>query len=389
MARIAELSAAKASLTHEDAVLKARALADVLAPYADEAEKNRRIPAAAIKAVMDSGLMPLVRSPHWGGYGLDWMAFTDCISEIGRASGSIAWCTGFLFHHQWVLGYFPEGGQSLVYNTHPDPKIATSFAVSGKTEPVSGGYRVSGVWSFGSGGDNCDWAIVGAVFPGAGPRFVLLKPGQFSMRDTWHSVGLKGTGSNDIVVEDALVPEECTLEVGAFYSGRAPGARFLNGPLFQTTPAAQFQFGLLAPMLAIARSAHSSFIEFNRNRLGGLSGARAVADPFLQMRAGESSAEIEAAHALLHRINHGVISGKYRTPVEAAEASRDFALVARLLLHAVNRLFEVSGARGLSESNVLGRHWRDVHAISHHAALNIESMFQSFGRQLFGVDAKG
>jgi 3-hydroxy-9,10-secoandrosta-1,3,5(10)-triene-9,17-dione monooxygenase len=382
-ANTVEAPRVKSPLTHEQAVERARTVGAAVAPFAEEAEKLRRIPPPVIEAVMESGLMPLVRPKYWGGYGLDWMAFVDCVGEIGRASGSIGWCAGFLMHHQWVLAHFPERGQAFVYGTHEDPKIVTAFAVQGRAEPVDGGYHVSGDWSFGSGGDHCDWAIVGAAVADGGPRFMLLKPGQFTMRDTWHSVGLKGTGSNNIVVEGAFVPEECTLEVGAFYSGRSPGAEFLDGPLYRTTALAQFQFGLLAPMMAIARGAHASFIEFNRNRIAGLGGVKAADDPFIQARAGESSAEIEATYATLERINRGVVAGKYQNQAEAAEVTRDFAMSARLLLQSVNRLFEVSGARGLAESNAIGRHWRDAHAITHHVALNIDGMFQGFGRHLF------
>jgi len=384
MANIVEGPKVKAALTHQQAVVRARSVGASVAPFAEDAEKLRRIPPPVVEAVMQSGLMPLVRPQYWGGYGLDWMAFVDCIGEIGRASGSIGWCAGFLMHHQWVLGHFPKEGQALVYNTHNDPKIVTAFAVQGSAERTSGGYRVTGDWSFGSGGDHCDWAIVGAAVAGEMPRFMLLKPGQFTMRDTWHSVGLKGTGSNNIVVKHALVSEECTLETGAFYSGRSPGASFIDEPLYQTSALAQFQFGLLAPMMAIARGAHASFIEFNRNRTTGLMGGKAADDPFIQARAGESSAEIEAAYGILERINRGIVAGKHRTPTDAAEVTRDFAMTARLLLQSVNRLFEVSGARGLAESNAIGRHWRDAHAITHHVALNVDGMFQSYGRQLFG-----
>ena len=376
------------SMTREEALKRARALGDMVAAYAQEAEQLRRIPLPVVKAVMESGLMPLVRAPYWSGYGLDWAAFTDCLCEIGRSSGSIAWCVGFLFHHQWVLGHFPQAGQALVFQTDADPKIATSFAVSGQAEPTTGGFRVSGEWAFASGCDHCDWAIVGAAVPGSGPRFMLLKPGQYSIRDTWHSVGLKGSGSNNIVVKDALVTEECTLELGAFYSGHSPGSKFLDGPLYQTTPAAQFQFGLLVPMLAIARGAHENSLEFNRNRITGIVGGRASEDPFVQARLGESSAEISTAYALLDRINQGILSGRYRTPADAAEVGRDFAMIGRLLLSSVDRLFEISGARGLSESNPVGRHWRDVHAITHHVALNIDGMFQAYGRHLFAAGAK-
>ncbi len=113
MANIAEAPKVTAFLTREQAVEKSPRgwyRSRPLCRRDREAEAN---PAAVVEAVMKSGLMPLVRPKYWGGYGLDWMAFVDCIGEIGRTSGSIGWCSGFLMHHQWVLSHFPRKDKRL------------------------------------------------------------------------------------------------------------------------------------------------------------------------------------------------------------------------------------------------------------------------------------
>ncbi len=374
---------ARATITREDAVLRARRLAAEIAPFVDEAEAIRRVPAAAVEAMAASGLLPLVRPAHWGGFDSDWITLLDCVAEVSRVSGSMGWCFGFLMQHQWVLGYFPEPAQAAVYGRRADPRIVTSFGAFGKAEPAPGGYRLAGDWSFGSGGDHCDWAIVGAPIVGGpgGMRWFLLQPGQFHMRDTWNSVGLKGSGSNNIVVEDAFVAEDFTLDLGAAYSGHAPGSAFLDGPLQRAPLSSQFQFGLLSPMIGIARGAYETFVAFSRDRVGGLGGTRVAESPLLQARVGEAAAEIDAAYAILERINRGVLSGELATPAVGARVGRDFGFCARLMVQAVDRLFAAAGARGLSESSALGRHWRDIHAISNHVALNTETLFQGFGRQ--------
>ena len=374
-------------MTREDALAKARDLAGCLGRYVGEAEANRRVPKGAVQAMIDSGLLPMVRPARWGGFEMDWMTLLDCVAEVSKVSGSMGWCFCFLMQHQWVLGYFPEAAQAAVYGRDADPRIVTSFGAFGRAEPEPGGYKLSGDWSFGSGGDHCTWAIVGApvIGPQPGMRWFLLQQGQFSIRDTWNSVGLKGSGSNNIVVDGASVPEAFSLDLGAAYGGHAPGSQFLDGPLFQAPLSSQFQFGLLSPMMGIARGAMDTFLEFSRDRVGGMTGSKVAESPLLQVRIGESAAELDAAYAVLDHISRGVMSGELATPAVAARVGRDFGLCSKLMVQAVDRLFAVAGARGLNEGNALGRHWRDIHAISNHVALNSETLFQAFGRQALGL----
>jgi|WetSurMetagenome_2_1015567.scaffolds.fasta_scaffold190880_2 3-hydroxy-9,10-secoandrosta-1,3,5(10)-triene-9,17-dione monooxygenase len=378
-------------MTRDEALERARELASQLRPYVDAAETDRRLPKAAVEAMEASGLLHMVRPSRWGGLEMDWMTLLDCVAEVGQVSGSLGWCFCFLMQHQWVLSYFPEAAQAAVYSRDAAPRIVTSFGAFGRAAPDGGGYRISGDWSFGSGGDHCDWAIVGApvVGPQPGMRWFLLQPGQFSIRDTWNSVGLKGSGSNNIVVQDALVAEDFSLDLGAAFAGHAPGSQFLDGPLYRAPLSSQFQFGLLSPMMGVARGALETFLEFSQGRVGTMTGSKVAESPLLQVRIGEAAAEIDAAYAVLEKISGGVMSGELATPAVAARVGRDFGFCARLMVQAVDRLFAVAGARGLNEGNALGRHWRDIHAISNHVALNAESLFVAFGREALGLPPAG
>ena len=381
----------KSGMTRDAALARARELAATLRQYVDDAEANRRLPEAAVDAMQASGLLRMVRPARWDGLEMDWMTFLDCVAEVGKTSGSLAWCFGFLMQHQWVLSYFPEAAQAAVYGRDPDPRIVTSFGAFGKAEPEPGGYQLNGDWAFGSGGDHCRWAIVGAPVAGPQPgmRWFLLQPGQFSIRDTWNSVGLKGSGSNNIVVDGASVPEAFSLDLGAAFAGHAPGSTFLDGPLYQAPLSSQFQFGLLSPMTGVARGALETFLAFSQGRVGTMTGSKVAESPLLQVRIGETAAEIDAAYAVLERISRGVMSGDLATSAVAAQVGRDFGLCAKLMVQAVDRLFAVAGARGLNEGSPLGRHWRDIHAISNHVALNSESLFQAFGREALGLPPPG
>ncbi|WP_176594196.1 acyl-CoA dehydrogenase family protein [Sphingobium sp. EM0848] len=363
-------------------------LAGDIARYVEETERDRRVPRAAVDALVASGLMPLVRPARYGGYELGWMAFTDALVPLAAQSGSLAWVLGFILHHQWALAFFPKEAQDEVYSQASDPRIASMFAPCGRAEPVPGGLRLSGEWSFSSGVDNCDWVILsGFVGKGDGvPRanhWFLLKPGQFEVKDVWHSVGLAGSGSNNVLVKDALIEDAYTLDIAGYGIGDVGTA--VSGhthPLFSSPPMGQFPYGLIGPMYAIARALQEAITGFNRTREGLLVPGRLADDPYLQSGVGEAEAEITAVHALMERFDELILRGGMKTPDAILRCRGAMGFAAKTLTRAGERLFYQAGGRGLDTRNAISRHWRDLHAVTNHGALKYDSMFQGLGQYL-------
>jgi 3-hydroxy-9,10-secoandrosta-1,3,5(10)-triene-9,17-dione monooxygenase len=182
--------------------------------------------------MVDSDLIGLIIPKDRGGYGIDsWMVIADAVTEVGRHCGSSGWCFDLLMQHHWVFGMFPPECQDQVYKADPRPKIGTSFMPAAKVTRAPGGFRVTGEWSFSSGIDHSDWAILGGVVPPADAsgqpdvRFFLFGPGEFKVKDNWYAVGLKGSGSNNVVVNDVFVREEFTVRSAEFATGTAPGTK--------------------------------------------------------------------------------------------------------------------------------------------------------------------
>src|ERR1700761_139160 len=156
------------TITHAEAIRRAKQVAEVCKANANETEKLRHLPAENVKAMMDSDLVGLIIPQERGGYGIDsWMMVADVVAEVGRVCGSSGWCFDLLIQHHWVFGTFPGEAQDMVYKADPRPKIGTSFMPVGKVTRAPGGFRLTGEWSFSSGVDHCDWAIVGAMVPPA------------------------------------------------------------------------------------------------------------------------------------------------------------------------------------------------------------------------------
>ncbi|HXQ54137.1 MAG TPA: acyl-CoA dehydrogenase family protein [Stellaceae bacterium] len=384
------------TITHAEAIARAKKVAEVAAANAAAAEKLRRMPPENVKAMMDSDLVGLIIPKERGGYGIDsWMIVADVVAEVGRACGSSGWCFDLLIQHHWVFGMYPPEAQDMVYKADPRPKIGTSFMPVGKTTRAPGGFRLTGEWSFASGIDHCDWAIVGApILPaeGSGPpdiRFFLLSRDQFTVRDTWNAVGLRGSGSNNIVANDVLVREEHTLRAEDFASGAAPGTKVNHGVMFREPGFIAFPFGIFCPLMGIARGAYDCFVEFARNRPPSMGRDPASALHGVQRAIGEAASEIDAAYLLAKDIDEQLRTSMPLGLPRTMALRRNFTLASRLALRAVDRLFEVAGARGIADSNPIQRFWRDMHAAANHVAWNVDGNYIGAGAHALGMPVPG
>ena len=384
------------TITREEAVARAKKIGEVVKSNAAATEKLRRLPPENVKAMMDSDLIGLIIPKERGGYGTDsWMTVADVVGEVGRNCGASGWCFDLLIQHHWVFGMFPGEAQDAVYKADPRPKIGTSFMPASKVTRAPGGFRVTGEWSFSSGIDHSDWAILGGPVPpaeGSGPpdiRFFLFGPGEFKVKDTWHAVGLKGSGSNNVVVNDVFVREENTLRAADFASGRAPGTKVNTGVMFREPGYVAFPFGIFCPLMAIARGALDCFTDFARTRA-----ASAVRDPVLQLYStqhaiGEAAAEIDAAYLLAKDNDEKLMQELPAGEADIVAIRRNFTLASRLAMRGVDRLFDVAGARGILDGNPIQRFWRDTHAAGNHVAWGVDTSYVNAGAHAMGLPSPG
>lgn len=375
------------TIPYEEAIERARTIAPVAKRNAEAAEELRRLPEENIKAIQDSGLMPLMRPRMFGGYESDWMTQIDCVSEVARFCGSTGWCMTFMLQHQVFLSLFPIEAQRYVYERQPDPMILTSFNPTGQVKEVTGGFEISGRWRFASVGDYCQWAILGGSVKtedGAVRRFnMLLKSEQFRIERVWNSVGLKGSGSNDVIVEPTFVPANFTYRLDEAMMGRAPGALAHEGVLYRTPFVFSMGFAVMTPMHGIARGAYESFVEFMAAKAAGPRG-KASEMSNVQEAIGESKTEIDLAYLVTEKLSATTFRNEKLSRVDAVRQRRDMVIVKKLLQSAVDRIFPLSGAHGLEGDVALQRHWRDLHAICHHSQWTAPAL-QVAGRDALGL----
>ncbi len=374
---------------------RVRALLPALRERAARTEQLRRLPDETFADFQQHGLLRALQPKRYGGYELDPGVFYQAVTEVAAVCGSSGWIFGVLGVHNWHLAILPPQAQEDVWGADDSAQLSTSVAPTGTVERVAGGFRLSGRWSFSSGCDFCQWVVLGGIAPpvesGAPPdaRVFLVPRADYRIEDNWHVTGLCGTGSKDIVVDAALVPEHRTHSFLDAFHLRHPGTAINDAPLYRLPFALIFRYGITSPAIGAARGALDAFREQSRRRLGPGTQSRTAEDPFIQHRLAESAAEIDATRDRMLAI--------FAEMMDLARAGREIPLEKRARyrwdagkamdwsVKATDRLFEASGGRGIFLDNPIQRAWRDVHAMRAHAGNNPDSAALVFARSELGL----
>lgn len=382
-------------MTPEAYRARVRALLPALRERVAYTEQLRRLPDETFKEFQEAGLFRCLQPKRYGGYELDPGTFYQAIMDVGTVCGSSAWILGIVGVHNWHLALFPPQAQEDVWGEDTSIQLSTSLSPTGSVERVDGGFRLRGRWSFSSGCDFCQWAVLGGIVPPADPgeppdaRTFLVPRRDYVIDDNWHVMGLCGTGSKDLVVAEAFVPEYRTHSYRDAFRLNNPGAAVNDAPLYRLPFALVFASGLASPAVGVALGALRTFREQTQTRVASRDQARVAEDPFIQLRLAESAAEVEAARDRL-LANFDEMMGLARAGAEIPLTRRaryrwDAAKATDWSLRAVDRLFEASGGRGIFLANPIQRAWRDVHAMRAHAANTPEKAAAVFGRSEFGL----
>ncbi len=375
-------------------IARARALLPEVRARADETEKLRRLPDDLNRAFAAAGFYKIMQPARYGGYELPLGTQTELGADLGRACGSAGWVATIICCHAWLGGMFPKAAQDEIWGDDQGATIASSFMpVGAKAEPAPGGYRVSGRWKFSSGVDHCQWAVVVLPIP---PKayFALLKLSECRIEDVWHSVGLAGTGSNDIVVENVFLAEHRLLDTEAVKGGPTPGSAVNPHYLYRLPLLSCFTFNIVGAALGIAKGVSEGVLEGLKAQVSR-AGAQVAQHQSIQLRVAEALAEIDAAHALVFKDRDEVVAKAEScaefTVLDRVRYRRDMCFAGQLCLRAVDRLFPIVGAQGLMNDHPVQRGWRDMRAVSHHFGMTWDIQGSYYGAVALGLpspDAK-
>jgi 3-hydroxy-9,10-secoandrosta-1,3,5(10)-triene-9,17-dione monooxygenase len=378
-----------------DVVEGVRELLPMLRDRAQEAEDARVVPVDSIKALEGTGFFRLLQPAAYGGFEADPMTFYTAVRLIASACGSTGWVSSVLGVHPWHVGLFTPEAQQEVWGSDQATRISSSYAPTGKATKVDGGHQVSGRWSFSSGCDHATWVLLGQIVTDADNRptdfrTFLLPRADYVIEEVWDTVGLRGTGSNDIVVDDVLVPEHRSLSFGDVFKLVVPGQELNKSPLYRLPYGSVFSYSITTPIIGMATGAYEAHVAYTRERVRvAYVGQKAAQDPFAQVRIAEAAAEIDGAWLALER-NVSDLMGYARAgeqiPLDLrVRVRRDQVRGTGQAIRAVDRLFENSGGRALKSGTPIQRFWRDAHAGRVHAINDPERALSMYGGSEFGL----
>jgi alkylation response protein AidB-like acyl-CoA dehydrogenase len=373
-------------------------LADFFAAQAEEADALGRLPDTTAKVMREVGVMKILHPADFGGLEGSPVDFFEAVLAIGSRSGSAGWVTSVVGVHAFQLAQADRRLQEEIWGEDPDTWIASPYAPFGKATPVDGGYLFSGRWPFSSGTDHCDWIVLGGRLVDqhgapAGPdpvrHFVLPRKDYEIVQDSWNVVGLKGTGSKDIVIKDAFIPDYRVIDptaLGAFELARKEGR--YDSPTYRMPFHTMFNGTIAAGTLGAALGVLAETTAYMQSRIT-LKGVATSSDPRHLFVLAEASADIDASRMqFLRGIEEmwDYANRRQEIPIELrARARRDQVRSVHRAVQAADQLVKLAGGNALRLDSPIQRFWRDAHMGLGHQANQEDSVYQAFGLNKMGL----
>src|SRR5215470_10612947 len=378
---------------------RAEALLPRLRERAALTEELRGLTPETERDLHETGLFRIVQPKRVGGSEFDYVSLVDCAELLAKGDASVAWNFANLASHHWMLGLFDKRAQDLVWGKDPDTLIASSFIFpAGRARKAQGGYRLRGSWPFSSGVASCEWNMLASVVSsedeadGIEYRIFLIHKNDYEIVDTWNSVGLRGTGSNDVEVRDAFVPDGLSVAVSDLAGGPTPGSAVNPNALYALPVFSLFPYVLSGVALGNAQACLDDYIDTARHRASTYNRAKLGDLQSTQIKIAEASAKIDAARLIMRSscidAMEAARGGQIPDMAVKTKLRRDGAFSVNLCTEAVSLLFAASGARGLFTTGVLQRQFRDAHAINSHIAFNFDAAGTNYGRVALGLPSE-
>ena len=365
------------------------ALQPLLRDNADQARAERKVPQANIDALQEAGFFLALQPKAWGGYELDPQDFFRMQMAIAEACMSTAWASGIVAVHAFQLALMDERAQQDVWGDDIHTRVSSSYAPLGKVEPVEGGFRFSGRWGWSSGSEHCTWVLLGGVCPDGGYRSFLIPRADYEIVDTWQSMGLQGTGSQDIVVNDVFVPDYRTHKAEDGYLGTNPGITADSSPLYHLPWAQLFIRVVSTPAIGASKAALSLYQGLV---LGKASGdvTKLAGDTGTQERIAEAANAIDEMETIMFRnFDQMTLQVNAGDPVPVQDRIKyryQASLVIEKSMAVVDSLFSSAGGSSVFLGSDIQQRFLDIHTARAHVANNPVSFARNLGATLLGVE---
>lgn len=363
----------------------ARDLDEIIEAHADDGERMRRLPLATVKALADAQLMRMCVPEVYGGPEVDPVTMVQVIEAVAHADGAAGWCSMIASTTSSMASFLPAETAEEIYG---DRSSITGgvFAPNGTgvATTVGGvdGFAVTGRWAWGSGTQHCGWVLGGARCDDGTFRLCWFPQSEITFHDTWHTSGMRGSGSLDYSVAGAFAPMSRTMQPGVTRPVvRTPLAMFPNFTLLAS--------GVCAVGLGVARRGLDELVDLAQGKKPQYSSRTLAQSGYTQVEVAKAEGRLRAARAFLLdelgsawevALAGGEVSVEARTGIRlaathAAAVGADVADVA----------FTLAGGTAVYDTSPLGRCLRDAHVVTQHIQ-TAPKLNETIGRLLLGID---
>jgi alkylation response protein AidB-like acyl-CoA dehydrogenase len=388
-------------------VEKAIALAESFAQRAPEADRARCLPPETVEELRQSGLLALTIPKSSGGLEANYATLMQVTEIFSAACASTSWC--FLNHTATVLmsrALLGEKSAPYIQEVVDEGAIlAHAQAPSGSTKAASGGLAASGRWPFVSFSNYSRWVFLSTMVDGPPPdwtssngetpplahnRWLWLKldgPG-VTIEDTWNAMAMRATMSNDVVLNDVFVSEELApvmvrpLPETVWVPNEPPNLRL---------PYTHIRALMGGVMLGIAQAALAETLDYAAGTKMTVGGNAKTSMPGNQFAVADAAMYIESARAYLYQQVYAFMqkaeSGEAFVLDDVIKVQMACLVARENAQKAVDRLFSIRGAHGLSETSNFERYYRDVRIGTLHSFLAPDLERELIGKHYFGIPA--
>jgi alkylation response protein AidB-like acyl-CoA dehydrogenase len=378
-------------IDHTEIIRRVAEISPSLARNARAADEARHLAPESMRIMIDAGMFKIPVPSRVGGYELSLRTLAAAVSGISEACPSSGWVLMVMGAHHWCIGSFPEAAQDDVFGGGRDGLIAGTLSWQGNATDVDGGYRIDGRWQFGSGIDHAQWVMLGCGDAAThGPKVHVVMPrADIAVDDTWHVLGLRGSGSKDLVANGVFVPALHAVDTRAMFGGASPHSANHRTNLYKLSAESMLSMSVATAVLGSAKYALARFVERTRERTVILTGARKADHAPTQIRLAEAAAEIHAAE-LMQRdsfdlFDRFMASGERMSFADRARVKWQAAYSAELCRRAATRLYAGSGAHSVYESSPIQAAFRNINVGAQHASIDFDSAAEMFGRMSLGA----
>ena len=382
-------------VTPEILIQRARDMVPILAERANKANELRRVPDETVQEMQEAGFFRVLQPKQYGGYEMDPNVFYQICMTLAEGCMSTAWIYGVIGVHNWQIALFdPRAAADVWGDGDTDVRIASTYMPKGQVTPVEGGFKFSGRWAFSSGIDHSDWVFLGGLIFNEGQppeyRTFLLPKSDYEIVDTWHVMGLKGTGSKDVVVTDVFVPEYRTHKASDGFMGTNPGRETFTSNLYKLPFGQIFVRAVSSAAIGALQGMLDQFLDFGKVQVGNMGSKTAEQGP-AQLAVAETAVAIDEMKLVLER-NFNVLQAK----IAAGEALDDVnqrlhfrfqasQVVERSARHAY-QIFSACGGRGIFSDFSLNQKMLDIYSARAHYANNPDQFGKNYGAVSLGME---